>query len=276
LGPLGMIKYFPCSEGGHDLGNPIRVDNMAVSHYPWSLAVAFRDFVRLLYGLFKRPRLWRLEILIRGRYAFSKPNQDSWGLGVNAWYFAIIGDRSGPIRNAEIADRILCEAIEAFAEGVVVKLLPHARSHCGGSFFVKVTCSFFAKVSCSFFAEVTCISLSWISPLPRQCPTLVARTIRKIGNGLVPGNGPEEGFDGLFHKGHLADIATPVVDVGCGPRSGQKSSLGNNLPCHSSCVYIRLIDDTEPASRLWARHGLISQIALPNASRNGARLSIIR
>jgi hypothetical protein len=90
-----MIKFPPCSEGGYDLGNPVRIDNMAFSHYPWPLAVVLRGFVCLLYGLFKRPRLQLLEILLRGRYAFSKPNQDRWGLGVNAWHFTIIWDRGG-------------------------------------------------------------------------------------------------------------------------------------------------------------------------------------
>jgi hypothetical protein len=39
--------------------------------------------------------LWFLEILIRRRYAFSTPNQNSWGGGIDAWHFAIIGDRRG-------------------------------------------------------------------------------------------------------------------------------------------------------------------------------------
>jgi hypothetical protein len=88
-----MIELPPCSKGGHDLANPVRIDNVTLSHYPWSLTVVLRGFVCLLYGLFERPRLWFLEILIRGRYAFSTPNQDSWGGGVDAWHFAIIGDR---------------------------------------------------------------------------------------------------------------------------------------------------------------------------------------
>jgi hypothetical protein len=64
LGPLGMIELPPCSKGGHDLANPVRIDNMALSHYPWSLAVVLRGFMCLLYGLFERPRLWFLEILV--------------------------------------------------------------------------------------------------------------------------------------------------------------------------------------------------------------------
>jgi hypothetical protein len=92
LVPLGMIEHPPRSKGGHDLANPVRVDNMALSHYPWSLAVVPRGFVCLLYGLFERPRLWFLEILVRGRYPFSTPNQNSWGRGVDIWHFATVCD----------------------------------------------------------------------------------------------------------------------------------------------------------------------------------------